>query len=213
MAIRSTDGLKFSAAACLFLAGCGGGSGNSTINALLGPIYGNNLSSDALAAFFINSFDAFEDRARELRDSSKYVRQDIRWQSGTGRSGPIYDSYSLASARIEYAHAVGLTGAGQTISIVDDGFLATHESISNRVAIGSVTGAAESHGTAVASVAAGNSSTFIGVAPGPVSYWEPLTAQAGFRRPILPEPQARLSKTILGASPSLPPIRISNPCL
>ena len=166
MAIRSTVRLKFSAAACLFLAGCGGGSGNSTINALLGPIYGNNLSSDALAAFFINSFDAFEDRARELRDSSKYVRQDIRWQSGTGRSGPIYDSYSLASARIEYAHAVGLTGAGQTISIVDDGFLATHESISNRVAIGSVTGAAESHGTAVASVAAGNSSTFIGVAPG-----------------------------------------------
>jgi len=172
LAIRSTVRLKFSAAACLFLAGCGGG-GSDTLGALLAPLYGNNLSSDALAAYFVSSFDAFEDRARELRNSPKYREQRNDWyidsngdEQRNPATEPLYNSYPLASARIEYAHAVGLTGAGQTISIVDDGFLATHESISNRVAIGSVAGAAESHGTAVASVAAGNSSTFIGVAPG-----------------------------------------------
>ena len=164
MAIRSANGLTYSAAACLFLAGCGGGdSDTGTLGALLAPIYGNNLSSDALAAFFISSFDAFEDSARELRNSPKYERQDIQWYTG---SSPIYESYSLASARIEYAHAVGLTGAGQTIAILDDGFRATHQSISGRIAAGSVAGSALSHGTAVASVAAGNSSGMIGVAPG-----------------------------------------------
>ena len=174
MAIRSANGLTYSAAACLFLAGCGGGdSDTGALGALLAPIYGNNLSSDALSAFFVSSFDVFEDRARELWNSPNYREQRIDWYTDINGdrqrnpdTEPLYNSYSLASARIEYAHAVGLTGAGQTIAIVDDGFLATHDSISGRIAAGSVAGDLESHGTAVASVAAGNASGMIGVAHG-----------------------------------------------
>ena len=66
---------------------------------------------------------------------------------------------------MDYAHAAGLTGAGQTIAVMDDGFLASHETIAGRVT-SSYTGPVETHGTAVASILAGSSSEMIGVAPG-----------------------------------------------
>ena len=161
-----------STALCLFLSGCGGGSGGSAgtittaaVSFLAETIAGGNFSANALTAFRVESFAAFEDAARDLRESDKYKRQEIRWRERGGASSPSYESYSLASARVEYAHAIGLTGAGQIISIVDDGFLTSHESYANRIAGGNAGGAA-SHGTSVASVAAGNSDYMIGVAPG-----------------------------------------------
>jgi len=158
-----------STAICLFLSGCGGGSGGSAstittsaITFLAETITGGNFSADALTAFRVESFAAYEDAAQILRESDIYQRQKIRWSE---RNGTSYESYSLASARIEYAHAIGLTGAGQIISIVDDGFLTTHQSYANRIEGGNA-GSAASHGTSVASVAAGNSTYMIGVAPG-----------------------------------------------
>lgn len=161
-----------STALCLFLSGCGGGSGGSAgtitttaVTFLAETLTGGNFSADALTAFRVESFAAFESAARDLRESDKYKIQQIQWHERSGNSGPSYESYSLASARIEYAHAIGLTGARQIISIVDDGFLTTHESYAGRIAGGNA-GSTASHGTSVASVAAGNSSYMIGVAPG-----------------------------------------------
>ncbi len=173
MGKRSFRKLHVLTVAFLLLAGCRSGGGEAdTPTTQIEPAYKNNLSSDALMAFFVKSFDAFEDKATELRNSVKYQRQNIDWYIDANKNGsqddgtePVYNSYSLASARIEYAHAVGLTGQGQTISVVDDGFLTTHEAISNRILSESSPGGALTHGTAVASVAAGDSPFMIGVAP------------------------------------------------
>jgi len=164
--------LSVSAVACLLLAGCGGdsdgtvsSSGTAGVLSLLsGAITSGNFSANALSAGFVDSFAAFEDAARALREAPEYQVQNFRWRAGNGAAGPTYDSYSLASSRVEYAHAVGLFGEGQKIAILDDGFLTTHESIAGRI-IGGASGNALMHGTAVASVVAGSSSYMIGVAP------------------------------------------------
>ncbi len=173
MGKRSFRKLHVLTAAFLLLVGCRGGDGEAGMpTTQLEPTHENNLSSDALMAFFVKSFEAFEDKANELRNSARFQRQNIDWYIDANKNGsrddgtePVYNSYSLASARIEYAHAVGLTGKGQTISIVDEGFLTTHEAISNRILSESSPGEALKHGTAVASVAAGASPFMIGVAP------------------------------------------------
>lgn len=120
----------------------------------------------ALSAFFVESFEAFEERARQLReDDPRYRLQDQNWR--IGGDATLRHSNPLAAIRAEYAHAAGLTGAGQVISVVDSGFLASHESIDGRIAYFADAGVGASrHGTAVASVAAGNADGMIGVAPG-----------------------------------------------
>lgn len=179
-------GLSLTAAT--LLAGCGGGGGGgagssvtNTVAAassfLIETLSGGTFSANALTAGFVTSFASYEDRARELRESALYLTQSVEWYVDSNSNGrrdlseTLYQSYSLASARIDYAHAAGLTGAGQIIAIVDGDFLPGHEALSGRVA--SYTppsdrtniGPSEvSHGTAVASVAAGASSYMIGVA-------------------------------------------------
>lgn len=128
-----------------------------------------HVSLQALTAFFVDDFGPLEGAAATLRDTDpRYTSQDFSW-SFNG-SGTVYDSYSLAHARVEYAHAAGLTGAGQTISIVDTGFLTTHDEFTGKTisTSGGFTPGNEDHGTSVASIAAGvaGSGQIIGVAPG-----------------------------------------------
>jgi subtilase-type serine protease len=186
--------------AVTLLAGCGGGSGGSVdtgtststssssvgsvttagftaLSFLVETVSGGTFSADALSASLVTSFDAYEDHARTLRDSALYKAQEVDWyvdSNGNGRRDPsetLYQSYSLASARVEYAHAVGLTGAGEVIAVVDGDFRPSHEAIAGRVDTytaprdpGSIASSDISHGTAVASVLAGLSSSMIGVA-------------------------------------------------
>ena len=63
-----------------------------------------------------------------------------------------------------FAHAAGLTGSGQVVAISDDGFLASHESISDSF-LQNQTAVVDSHGTFVASIITGNSASMIGIAP------------------------------------------------
>lgn len=166
-----------SLAAVTLLAGCGGGGGGiasgaaAALNFITETISGGNFSANALSASFVTSFANYEDEARRLRESAKYDIQETLWyveRDGIAgrdpRTEPQYYSYSLASARIDYAHAARLFGTGQTIAVLDDGFRTDHESILGRTS--GVAGAPLSHGTAVASVLAGDSTTMIGVAPG-----------------------------------------------
>jgi len=77
-------------------------------------------------------------------------------------------SYPLVSSRAEYAHAAGLTGAGQFVSVVDEGFLLGHE-VFQVITLDLTDGymlPVNYHGTAVASIIGGDSSRMIGMAPG-----------------------------------------------
>jgi hypothetical protein len=181
--------------AVTLLAGCGGGGGGSdggsgdgstssatnagfaALNFLVETVSGGTFSADALSAGFVTSFAAYEDRARALRESDLYKEQEVAWyvdSNGNNRRDPsetLYQSYSLASSRIEYAHAAGLTGKGELIAVVDADFLPTHETINGRVESYTVPsdrsgiGASDiSHGTAVASILSGLSPSMTGVA-------------------------------------------------
>ena len=127
------------------------------------------VSLQALTAYFVADFAALEDAAAALRDlDSRYTAQEFSWTFGG--SGAVYDSYSIANARVEYAHAAGLTGAGQVISIVDTGFLTSHDEFAGKtisMPADPYAPGVDDHGTSVASIAAGaaGSGQIIGVAP------------------------------------------------
>lgn len=145
----------------LALAGCGGGDEDGgdwfTISASPG-------GSGTFGSFFMASItNEWRDAAASFRQNNpRYIRQDGTFTIGGNRvfANPLH------SSRVDYAHALGLTGAGQVIAIVDDGFRASHETIAGRVIATTGSQILEDHGAMVASVAAGNSSSMVGVAPG-----------------------------------------------
>lgn len=145
------------------LSACKGGGGGDTADESLIQ----SFSGDALSSYFVETFAAFEDAAARLRENTaRYTVQRSSWRFKE-TNDPYHQSYPLASARIEYAHAAGLTGSGQTVSIVDSGFLPTHETLDGKTLYyPDYTLEPGDHGTAVASVLAGLSSKMIGVAPG-----------------------------------------------
>jgi len=153
--------IAFSLAA---LAGCTPGEGS-------GPVTAASVF-DYLAALqdsYRTSFTTAEvNNANDLvNNDPKYKVQEIDWSFG---SGPLYHSYSMKHANVQFAHAVGLTGAGETISIIDQGFFPSHAEFNGKtVTLVSGIGSGDLyHGTGVASLAAGsaNSGTMIGFAPG-----------------------------------------------
>ena len=178
--------------ALLALAACGGGGDEDTAGDPPDPgaPAANPGGSGTLGSWYVSSFAAYEARAAWLRDSvSRFLVQrgnvtlaDHPQQPGN-QAGSVL-SYPLASARVDYAQAAGLTGAGQTISIVDAGFRYGHEAISRpgNSSTGTVqSGPDPDHGTAVASIAAGDSATMVGVAPGAALHlgswdWEDIAA-------------------------------------
>jgi hypothetical protein len=189
MVIRHMRKTGLSLTTITLLAGCGGGGGGgvaaAAMNFVTETLSGGNFSATALTSRFIDSFAGFEEAARDLRETDpRYTRQQINyWYAETdGQAGrnpatePLYNSYSLAAARVEYAHAAGITGRGQTIAIVDGDFLSGHETLldaglNSRVLSylapgnpSNITQEDRDHGTSVASVAAGQSGTMIGVA-------------------------------------------------
>ncbi len=138
-----------------------------------------SYSMDVLSAFFVRNFDAYEAEAARRRNSvARYTYQHNSWRL-SGGDGTVYESYPLASSRFEYAHAAGLTGAGQLVSVVDSGFLVGHEVFSGKsIHVQSLGVPVDQHGTGVASVIAGNSSTMMGVAPGASLALGAYTSQA-----------------------------------
>ncbi|MCU0908156.1 MAG: S8 family serine peptidase [Rhodobacteraceae bacterium] len=157
-------------AATAALAGCGG-SGEDA-GGEVGRVEGFLPGLQVLSAAYVQSFAPYESLAATLRTSDPaFTRQSVTWFF-TEAPSVVYDSFALASARFEYARAAGLTGAGQVVSVVDDGFRLSHEAFADTVITGSVS-VVEDHGTAVAAIVAGNASQaqgdtqdFTGVAPG-----------------------------------------------
>lgn len=127
-----------------------------------------------LGSYYVQSFTPYETAASALRNSAKYLTQSTSWHLVDTSGNPIsptYNSYPLASVHAEYAHAVGLTGQGQTVAVADTRLNATHEAFTGKAITidsnGPLTGtSADDHGTKVSSIIAGQSSSFIGIAPG-----------------------------------------------
>jgi hypothetical protein len=146
-------------AATLLSACKGGGAGTFPLPIAQPPAAGWSRG-------FVDSFASYETVAASLRDGAlRYTIQTTAGWFFADDPGTTFDSYPLAAARAEYAHATGLTGLGQTIAIVDDGFRTTHEALAGRpvTTVGALPVA--DHGTFVASVAAGDGPTMIGIAP------------------------------------------------
>ncbi len=161
----------------LMLAGCGGGGdggeaaaappgggATQTTVATTSPTVTKDLFTSAGAASlaYVTGFD--EAAASAVRGSTEFEAQKRNVKIG----GSTYSSFSFADIRAEYALSTGLTGAGQTIAIVDDGFRVSHAELDGKVLKSFGNPGVESHGTAVAALAAGkrDGSGMMGVAPG-----------------------------------------------
>lgn len=153
----------------LLLSACKGGSGDILIGA---------GGSGTLSSYFVQSFAPYEQAVDSLLASVQYQRQNTQgWYfntTGGATNAPTYNSFPLSSSRAVYAHAVGLTGRGQTVAMADTRLLAGHEAFAGkRIDMASNLPAGtqpgdpvfDDHGTMVASIIAGQSQDFIGVAP------------------------------------------------
>lgn len=152
----------------LLLAACGGageedgsGGGDYSVNVPAAPDSGG---SGILGSYFVSSFAPYEALAADLRASALYAIQQVSW-SFNSAPATLRNSFAPVSARVEYAHAAGLTGKGQVVSIVDAGFRTSHEAFADNVVSRQNGLPVDSHGTAVASVVAGFSPTMVGIAP------------------------------------------------
>ncbi|MGR3815362.1 MAG: S8 family peptidase [Cognatishimia activa] len=160
---------KFSilAPAAFSLAACGGGSGGTT-----------DLGALIFGSSFVQSWTAFDTAATNLLATAKYtIQNNIISIDTNGDLTPdvSVNTNSILHSGIHYAHAAGLTGQGQVIAVSDAGFLTTHEAIADDLIDIQAGLPVDSHGTAVASIITGNSSTMIGVAPDAdliVGHWD-----------------------------------------
>ncbi len=127
---------------------------------------GGTTSPDGINPFslaYMTSFD--EDEASRLRSLPEFAIQQRTWSFP---GSPTYTSFSYASVRAEYPLSVGLTGAGKTIAVVDDGFRLSHREFAGKMIRSFGTFSSETHGTKVASIVAGvrDGSGMMGIAPG-----------------------------------------------
>lgn len=143
----------------------GGGSGTQLVE----------TDSTILLTSFLSSLDGVRSRATRLLNndaryflqeapSGRYVDQNRNGRFDSGTDVRLVGN-PIEHAGIHYAHAAGLTGAGQTIAFSDNGFHVDHDAFNGKtVSIGSGLNVSD-HGTFVASIATGNSEDMIGVAP------------------------------------------------
>lgn len=157
--IRRKSALLLSLSSIALVAACGGGEDDGS--GILMPDPGG---SGIFGSYYMSSLtDEWRQAAANLRDNSaRFLRQDGFF---TINGNQVFAN-PLHSSRVDYAHALGLSGAGQVIAIVDDGFLQTHEALAGRIVATTGSPIVEEHGTRVASIAAGSSGSMVGVAPG-----------------------------------------------
>jgi subtilase-type serine protease len=162
--------LLLSLSSLALLAACGGGDGSGDSGIF--TISGNLVQNGTFGSYYMASItQEWRDAAASFRTNSARFRiqggnlRDSQGQDFIYKGQPVF-SNPLQSSRVDYAHALGLTGAGQVIEIVDQGFRTTHEAFAGKQNISTGDFGLQDHGTTVASIAAGNSGTMVGVAPG-----------------------------------------------
>lgn len=160
----------------LALAGCGGGDGSSDLSAYLSPFAPPAPVAIAVLTGGITLPPTIVADTAALLAQPKYQNTNvgITWLQtyfdANVPNGATQDPIRTSGAA--FAHAAGITGAGELIAISDKHVSSSHESISGRITVESngsplnPDGSPAEHGTSVASVAAGNSANFVGTAPG-----------------------------------------------
>lgn len=170
-------------AALAFLAACKGGTGTGTFGFNYGSPYAPPApeNGSVLAGYPVQfgpgQVATLQGQAQTLLATAKYAIQltnlVVRLNSG---GQVVVRTNPLNSSGVAFAHAAGITGAGQTVVVVDTHINQNHEVFTNKIS-GSVTLATTNtplttdtgendHGTMVASIVGGNSPTMTGVAPG-----------------------------------------------
>lgn len=161
------------------LTGCtsgGPGGGNGSGSASSG---GNLLTAHEGTTHAVTSFD--EADAATVRNSAEFLEQDNVFGSILLKnSGLTTRENAFSVINLEYAHSLGLTGAGKLIAIVDSGFRTTHQEFAGKsiTSFGTFPSSFEDHGTGVAAVAAGKRDGvgMMGVAPGADLHLSRLTS-------------------------------------
>lgn len=144
------------------LAGCGGGEDSPIDTSFI--ISAMPGGSGMFGSYYMASITSnWRDAAASFRNGS--VRFQLQDGTFTINGAPVFAN-PLHSSRVDYAHALGLTGAGEVIAIVDNGFLRTHDTFAGKTNTTTGSPGIADHGTMVASIAAGDSSSMVGVAPG-----------------------------------------------
>ena len=122
-----------------------------------------NLAGEAsdplyLRVYCVTEFD--EAAATVARDLAEFAAQKFSWYF-TDASSKVYSSFSFRSVRAEYAHSVNLSGKGEMIAIIDDGFYLQHPELADKdITVYGSNLPQQDHGTAVASIAAGTQDDF-----------------------------------------------------
>ena len=143
----------------LALAACKGGGGTSAFVNYSSPFAPPApVSPGVLTAFYKQFFSPAENAAAAaLLAGAQYALQNTSWSFTDAQGnpvGPTYNSFPLASSRANYAHAIGLTGAGQVSWDVAAGVLLLEEA--GGVATG-FEGEPVNLGTGVTNIVAANS--------------------------------------------------------
>jgi len=144
------------------LAGCGGGSSESA--------GGSSDSEDGttgdVGISYVTDFD--DARVSQIRNDPEFLAQDVDVTLTSPSFVLTYDRQSYASINLQYALSTGLTGAGQTIAVLDSGFLTTHQEFAGKSITVYSNSTDMQHGTGVAAIATGawNGVGMMGVAPG-----------------------------------------------
>lgn len=155
--VRRKSTLLLSMSSLAMLSACGGEDGGGFFTIAPLPY----LDGGTFGSFYMQSISGqWREAAASFRENSeRFKLQDGYFFNGTLFANPLH------SSRVDYAHAVGLSGQGQVIAVVDDGFRQSHEAFAGKNNTQTGGPIVDDHGTSVASVAAGNSSTMVGVAP------------------------------------------------
>lgn len=152
------------------LSACGGGGGSATNYSAYLP----NFAAPApvlvsvLTAGFGGINSGTSAAANTLLGTARYLNtpatlQWLRDNFDPNISGQVY---AAKSSGIAFAHAAGLTGAGQLVAVSDDRISVGHDVFAGKTVTVVSNDTTGEHGTSVASVALGNSSDFVGTAPG-----------------------------------------------
>lgn len=157
---------------CLaLLAGCGGGEdGGVDLSSYLpafaapAPVLGSVLTGGWTG---ITVDTAADTELRLQRPEYLNTLATLEWLRGfIGDQTLTGQLNAMRSSGAAFAHEAGVTGKGQLIAISDESISSTHEVLAGKVTEFSNDPTGDDHGTAVASVAAGNlPGVFVGTAP------------------------------------------------
>ncbi|KZL11529.1 S8 family peptidase [Pseudovibrio sp. Ad26] len=148
-----------SLSACKGGGGSGGGSDQTNNTGDVSPsstqsCVDNTATIGVFSSYCTTSFN--EASAEFISNKSEFKVQNVTVQDSWSGAGYAITSNAYSDINLQYARSLGLTGAGQTIALVDEGFLLSHNDLSDKNITVYGKNTVKDHGTFVATIAAGD---------------------------------------------------------